>query len=95
MEKKLQAEIVRFLKGKGAYVLKNDATYRQGVPDLAFWHPDLTGFIEVKANAKSPYQPLQKPTIAKLKGIGVFCEVIHTDNWAEWQAKFNQWLETV
>lgn len=92
MEKKLQREIINFLKAKGAYVLKNDATYRQGVPDLSFWHPDLNGFIEVKANHNSPYEPLQKPVIAKLKAMDIFCEVIHSDNWLEWQAKFDQWL---
>lgn len=93
MEKKLQREIIKFLQAKGAYVLKNDATYRQGVPDLAFWHPDLNGFIECKAYENSPYQPLQKPTMDKLQDMGLFCEVIHNDNWAEWQAKFDQWLE--
>jgi hypothetical protein len=92
-EKKLQTEIINLLKGRGAYVLKNDATYRQGVPDLSFWHPDLSGFIECKANSKSPYQPLQKATIAKLQGIGIFCVVITSENWAEWQEKFNLWLD--
>lgn len=93
MEKKLQREIIQFLKSKGAYVLKNDATYRQGVPDLSFWHPDLNGFIEVKANEKSPYQPLQLVTIKKLKDMGVFCEVISIENWNQWRNKLNQWLE--
>ena len=93
MEKRLQREIIKYLQGKGAYVLKNDATNRQGVPDLAFWHPDLNGFIEVKADAKSPFQPLQLRTIEKLKNMSIFCEVIHSGNWAEWQAKFDQWLE--
>jgi Holliday junction resolvase-like predicted endonuclease len=92
-EKKLQAEIIKYLKSKGAYVLKNDATYRTGVPDLSFWHPDLNGFIEVKAHENSPYQPLQKATIAKLQDIGVFCEVIHNENWSKWQSKFDLWLE--
>lgn len=74
-------------------MLKNDATYRQGVPDLSFWHPDLSGFIEVKADEKSPFQPLQMGTIEKLQDMGVFCEVIHQNNWAEWQIKLDQWLD--
>ncbi len=93
MERRLQAEIIKFLQAKGAYVLKNDATYRQGVPDLSFWHPDLNGFIEVKAHADSAYQPLQKPIIKKLQNMGVFCEIIHHENWADWQEKFSLWLE--
>lgn len=93
MEKHLQSEIIKYLQSKGAYVLKNDATYRQGVPDLAFWHPDLQGFIEVKANAKSPFQPLQLKTIEKLKNMSIFCEVIHSENWLDWRVKFGVWLE--
>jgi len=92
-EKQLQRDIITFLRGKGCYVLKNDATYRQGVPDLSFWHSDLSGFIEVKANANSPYQPLQQPTIEKLEKMGIFVAVIHQENWPEWQAKFDLWLE--
>jgi Holliday junction resolvase-like predicted endonuclease len=92
-EKKLQAEIIKFLQSKGAYVLKNDASYRQGVPDLSFWRPDLTGFIEVKAHENSPFQPLQELTMKKIKDMSIFCEVIHNENWVEWQAKFDQWLE--
>lgn len=94
MEKQLQRDIIRFLRGRGAYVMKNDATYRQGVPDLSFWHSDLNGFIEVKASSSSPYQPLQKATIAKLQDMGIFCEVIHRENWEQWKTKFEQWLET-
>lgn len=92
-EKALQREIISFLKAKGAYVMKNDATYRQGVPDLSFWHPDLSGMIEVKAHENSPFQPLQEKTIQKLRGMGIFCEVIHNENWNEWKEKFNFWLD--
>ena len=91
-EKQLQADIIKFLRGKGAYVLKNDASYRSGVPDLSFWHPDLCGFIEVKYDQFSSYRPLQHQTMAKLKDMGVFCEVIHSDNGADWQVKLEQWL---
>lgn len=93
MEKKLQREIISFLLAKGAYVLKNDATYRQGVPDLSFWHPDLSGFIEVKADKDSSFQSLQKQTIAKLNDMGIFCIIISSDNWADWREKFSLWLE--
>lgn len=91
-EKKLQALIIKFLESKGAYVLKNDSTYRHGVPDLSFWHPDLCGFIEVKAHEKSSYQPLQLLTIKKLEDMGVFVRVIHNENWVEMQVWFNRWL---
>jgi hypothetical protein len=73
--------------------MKNDANYRQGVLDLSFWHPDLSGFIEVKAHEDSPYRPLQKLTIAKLDAMGIFVRVIHWENWLEWKANFESWLE--
>lgn len=92
-EKKLQSEIIKFLKDNHAYVLKNDANYRQGVPDLSFWHTELSGFIEVKDHEDSPFQPLQELTIAMLKNMGVFCIVIHNENWDEWKARLTQWLE--
>lgn len=91
-ERKLQSEIIDFLKSRGAYVMKNDASYRQGVPDLSFWHPDLSGFIEVKLNEKSHYQPLQKATIKKLQDMGIFCEVIHSENWDTWITRLDQWM---
>jgi Holliday junction resolvase-like predicted endonuclease len=94
-EKQLQREIIDFLKSRGAYVLKNDATYRQGVPDLSFWHSDLSGFIEVKAHENSPFRPLQERTIARLEAMGVFCQVVHAENWSETRANFDQWLEVL
>lgn len=92
-EKKLQAEIIKFLQSKGAYVLKNDASYRQGVPDLSFWHSDLSGFIEVKDHENSSFQPLQTKILQKLINMGIFCTVINNENWAEWQIKLDQWLD--
>jgi Holliday junction resolvase len=91
-EAKLQREIIEYLKGKGAYVLKNDANYRTGVPDLHFDHSELSGHIEVKDTEKSPYRPLQKLTIQKLQDMGVFCEVIHNNNWVQWRENFEKWL---
>ena len=92
-EKRLQIEVIQFLRDKGAYVLKNDANYRTGTPDWSFWHPDLSGMLEIKDHEDSPYRPLQKPTIAKLQAMGIFCEVIHHENWAKWKAEFDLWLE--
>lgn len=92
-EKKLQTEIIKFLQSKGAYVLKNDATYRQGVPDLSFWHPDLSGFIEVKAHKNSSFRPLQQKTIQVLEDMGLFVRVIYSENWPEYKTSFEQWLD--
>lgn len=65
---------------------------RAGVPDLAFWHIELVGFIEVKAHENSPFRPLQKPTIEKLQDMGIFVAVIYAENWDEYKEKFNLWL---
>lgn len=91
-EKKLQAEIIKHLHKLGCYTVKNDPRMRAGVPDLAFWHIELVGFIEVKAHENSPFRPLQKPTIEKLQDMGIFVAVIYAENWDEYKEKFNLWL---
>jgi Holliday junction resolvase-like predicted endonuclease len=91
-ESQLQSKIIKHLHSLGCYTMKNDPRHRAGVPDLAFWHSDMVGFIEVKAHENSPFRPLQKPTIEKLQNMGIFVVVIYTENWEEYKEKFNLWL---
>ena len=66
-ESTLQSNIRKFLKSKGCYVLV--LTGVPGIPDgctdIIFMLEGFWGGIEVKAAPNSPYQPLQKETIAK------------------------------
>lgn len=85
MEAKLQSKIIRHLKSKGCYVIKASAS--PGVPTGC---PDIIALldgggwvaIEVKATAKSKFQPLQKETVDKLNNM-YYSRVVHVDNWAE------------
>lgn len=60
-ESKFQAELIKDLKYlfPGCVVLKNDANYIQGFPDLLVLFEDKWVALEVKADEKSPRQPNQ------------------------------------
>ena len=84
-ESKLQSKIITWLKQKGCYVIK--PTPGMGVPTGC---PDVIALIdgggwlalEVKANSKSKFQPLQKETIAKLNNM-YYCRAVWDTNWGE------------
>lgn len=69
-ESELQADIRRYLKKKGCYVLKTRPDARgstpTGCPDIIFLFEGFWGALEVKASPKAPYRTLQEETLAKL-----------------------------
>lgn len=44
----------------GCLILKNDAEYLPGIPDLSIFYGARWAMLEVKAEAKSKYRPNQK-----------------------------------
>ena len=52
--KRLRKEFPRCL------VLKNDSTYKQGIPDLIVLYKDIWFMLEVKTSEDSPTQPNQE-----------------------------------
>lgn len=54
---KLIKELERRLPG--CIVLKNDSSYRQGIPDLIVLYKDRYAMLEAKASANSQKQPNQ------------------------------------
>lgn len=56
-----QARIIRRLKKEfpGCLVIKNDASYIQGIPDLLVLNGIRWVAIEVKRSGKEPFQPNQ------------------------------------
>ena len=56
-----QAELIKTLRQRfpGCFVLKNDSSYLQGIPDLTVLYTDRWAMLEVKASANEPYQPNQ------------------------------------
>lgn len=61
-EGKYQAYIIRTLERMfpGCVVIKNDSSYRQGIPDLLVLYKSRWAMLEVKSSFDSPSQPNQE-----------------------------------
>lgn len=61
LEKAFQSEVIKELKVRlpGCIVLKNDPTYKQGIPDLIVLWKDKWATLECKKDKKSRHQPNQ------------------------------------
>ena len=61
-ESKFQAELIQDLKDlfPGCMVLKNDANYIQGIPDLLILYRNNWAALECKRSLYEPYQPNQE-----------------------------------
>ena len=94
-EAELQADIKKYLKGRGCYVLKTRPDARgstpTGCPDIIFLYEGFQGAIEVKASPKAPYKPLQKETLAKLDAWS-WARRVDPTNWPEVRAELERML---
>lgn len=83
LESKLQSEIVKYLRHKGAYVIKTKpgAGTPTGCPDIIFLFEGAWAAIEVKADAKSKFQPGQLATIEHLSAWSPFVWIAHPFSW--------------
>lgn len=61
-ESDFQHDLIREIKERfpGSIVLKNDASYIQGIPDLSIFYKDRWAMLEVKKSRKASKQPNQK-----------------------------------
>lgn len=83
IEKKLQSEIIKYLKSRGCYVMKcAGAGVPSGTADVFFCIEGFYGFIEVKASAQAPFQPLQEPFLAKMNNWS-WAKAVYPENWEE------------
>lgn len=62
LESEFQAKLIKRLKATfpGCIVLKNDANYIQGFPDLTVLYGDKWAVIECKRSSTAPYRPNQE-----------------------------------
>lgn len=83
MEKKLQTDIIKFLKGKGAYVVKTKPGMGTpvGCPDIIFLFEGAWGIVECKASRTSPYRVGQEATLARLATWCPFVYTAYPENW--------------
>ncbi len=83
-ESSLQSTIIKYLRGKGCYVIKTrpGVGTPDGCPDIIALCGGLWFALEVKGSATAKYQPLQAETIEKLDSWS-WCKRVDPSNWFE------------
>lgn len=79
-ESAYQAELIKRLRVllPGCVILKNDANYMQGVPDLSIFWERHWAMLEVKMSAEEPFQPNQVYYLQELNKMS-FASVIYPE----------------
>ena len=80
-ERDYQASLIRRLEQRypGCFVMKNDSSYVQGVPDLTVLHNGMWAMLEVKVDENSHTQPNQKYYIDKFERMS-YAAFVHPEN---------------
>lgn len=80
-ESNFQSELIKDLKRifRGCVILKNDANYIQGFPDLTILYRDKWAVLECKRSANENFQPNQEYYISELDDMS-FARVIYPEN---------------
>ena len=80
-ERKFQAELIKELKElfPGCIVLKNDAGYIQGIPDLLILYNDKWASLECKKYESATRQPNQEHYVKQMDGMS-FSRFIFPEN---------------
>lgn len=80
-ENAYQAALIKKLRlmFPGCFILKNDSSYMQGVPDLLVLIDDWWGMLEVKSSADEPFQPNQEYYLQELDQMS-FAACIYPEN---------------
>lgn len=66
LERDFQAHLIKRIKNEilpGAWILKNDSGYQQGIPDLTIFYYDRYGILETKAErptSPNDFEPNQE-----------------------------------
>lgn len=81
LENKFQAKLIKKIKTlfPGCFVLKNDPTYLQGVPDLLVLYKDKWAALECKKSANARHQPNQDYYVARMDDMS-FSAFIYPEN---------------
>jgi Holliday junction resolvase len=92
-EKKLQSEIIKYLKDKGCFVMKCPAVagIPTGTSDIFFCYEGFYGFIEVKRSKKAKFRPLQKEFLEQIAEWS-WAKAVYPENWPEIQAELEAML---
>ena len=81
LESNFQSKLIKKIKEifPDSFVLKNDASYKQGVPDLTIFNGSKWAFLECKRKENSQRQPNQEYYIDKLGRMG-YAKFIYPEN---------------
>ena len=81
LENKFQANLIKELKAMfpGCIVMKNDASYIQGIPDLLVLYNNKWASLEVKKSASASKRPNQQYYVDKMNEMS-FSAFIFPEN---------------
>ena len=80
-ESKFQRDLIKELERRfpGCIVMKNDANYIQGIPDLTILYQDKWATLECKKSSSASFRPNQKRYIDKMNEMS-FSAAIFPEN---------------
>lgn len=80
-ESEFQRKLIKKIEGRlpGCIVMKNDANYRQGFPDLSIFYGNKWATLEVKAHGSAHHQPNQDYWVNRCASMG-FSAFIFPEN---------------
>lgn len=80
-ESRFQKSVIEEIKNRfpGCIVLKNDASYIQGIPDLTIFWGERWGTLECKQNERSSCRPNQEYYVRRMNGMS-FSAFIFPEN---------------
>ena len=81
LENKFQANLIKKIKKlyPDCFVMKNDSSYMQGVPDLLILYKDKWATLECKKSANARHQPNQDYYVDKMNEMS-FSRFIYPEN---------------
>ena len=94
-ENKFQSSLIKNIKDllPGCIVLKNDANYIQGIPDLSIFYKGKWAMLECKKSAKESHQPNQDIYVKKANEMS-FARFIYPENKQEVLDELQQALQS-
>ena len=80
-ESEFQADLIKTLENRfpGWIVLKNDSSYKQGIPDLSVFYGNHWAALENKLEEDSSHQPNQDWYVNKMNDMS-FARIVYPGN---------------
>lgn len=81
-ENEYQKKLIRRINTEfpGCVVLKNDSSYRQGIPDLTIFFGCKYAVLETKRGESASHRPNQDYYVDKFDKMGAFSSFIYPEN---------------